>query len=309
MGIDLTGMFQNLIAAASEATAPLQFQNTFLNNIWWDTEPIETASYTVLRVNIPLVSEADVQDIGDGPIRPTTPGQRPVTISLDRNYSTSWVMKEWIAGRSPRKLRDEFVKPRVEALARAMNRDIAGLVTPTNFPNYSIITGAQDDKFVRADVTAAWAQLAKAGVPVDDRRNMFLATSSTAYGNMLGDNAWIQEAMVAVNAAEAAQQRAKLVNAYGSEVVWDQHLQPFNAGQEPGLMYHRFAIAGLNRPAPTDAPAGMVEETVMPLVPRGPRARFQVWYSPDDQGWKFHINCWWGVAVARPEMALLMQTT
>jgi hypothetical protein len=309
MAVNLAGMFQDLIAAASEAAGPLRYANTFLNSIYWDNKPIATSPYTALRVNIPNVTEGDVQDIGVGSIRLTNPDERAVSIALDKNYSTAFVVKEWISGRSPRNLKDEYLAPRIEALARKMNNTIAALVNSTNFSAYSIVGGAGADKFERADITNAWTNLARAGVPVADRGRVFFTTTPTAYGAMLGDSNFVSNYIVAPSAAESAQQKAELVNAYGSIVQWDQHLQPFEAGKEPGVLFHKFAIAGLNRLPESNAPEGQIEETVLNLAgPNGPRYRMQMWYSPDDQGYKVHINTWWGVAVARPEMGALLQS-
>jgi hypothetical protein len=306
MANDAGGLFQTLVAAASSAAQELHYQNAFVDAIYWDYKPEPQQPYTGLNVIIPSVDESNVVDIQSGPLQPQDTRHANVQIPFNMHYSDSFIIKGFDQVRTPVQLKNKYIKPKLEEMLRAVNRAIAQNVTTANFSNYSIVAGASDDKFDRVDITNAWKFLANAGAPMEDDGNMFLVMSPTAYGNMLSDTNWIQAYAVTDSAAVSAQQRAKMVTQYGCQLRYDQHIGKYAAGKEPGLFFHRYAIAGVTAPM---IPSGdsSVNETTFMLKDTFP-VQMQMQYSLKDQGWLTNIHAWWGLKVVRPELGATLNT-
>jgi len=300
---DTTGLFHTIVAATSQAAAHLQYRNAFLDAIYWDYQPIVAIPYSTLTVVIPTVSEGDVTDIGNGPINPTDTRNSTASIVLDKHFSTSFVIKSWEQIRTPVQLRDKYIAPRLEAFKRKMNRGIAELVNTTNFATYTLISGSGADVFDRADIAGAWANLAGAGVPVDDSGNMSLITNVTAYSKMLAATTFNQESIVGVSEAEAVQRRAVIEQQYGARVYWDQHIGVYNSGKQPGILMHRYAMAGVTAD-PASNPD--IDETTI-MVGKVP-LQVQMEYSLKDQGHIVHMHAYWGIKVVRADFGSLIET-
>lgn len=300
------GLFQTLVAGASLATQELRFQNSFLGSIYWDYKPIAQSPFTGLTVNIPTVNEANVVDIGGGPLQPVDTEHTSVTIPFDKHFSISFVIKDWDVVRTPEELSTKYLKGNLQALARAINRRLAGLVNTTNFSIYPLISGTGADLFNRTDVTGAWKNLADAGAPLEDDGNMFLIMNTTAYGNMLADSNWITQSIAADSFAISAQQRAKINSIYGCSVNFDQHMLPYNAGKQPGIMMHRYAIAGVT--SRMLEPSDSKMRTTQFSLTRGLPVQMQGEYSMKDQGYLVNLHTWLGFKVVRPELGSLIET-
>lgn len=309
MANDTSGVFANVIAAADSASRSLKFKNRLARNIYWDTEPEYMQPFTKMTVHVPSVDENRVQDIGDGPIRVSDLSKSSYEIPFDRNYQDAFIVKEWVQGRSQYKYIKRHTEAVIEGFCRKVNRAIVNIVNSTNFPYYSLLTGANDDKFSRVDLAPAWANLAATGVDVEDSANFFFMTNALAWSNMVADPNFSSSAVVSDADAGDATKRAHLQMILGATPEWDNQLAPWTAGQQPGLLFHRNAIAGVNRLAndPNRPTKSGVEESEVDIL--GLRARSQVWYSPDDQGYKVSYNLWFGLAPARKEMMQLLQTT
>lgn len=299
-----SGLFQTLVAAATQASSHLRFRNAFLDAIYWDYQPYASNQpFTTLNVIIPSVSEGDVVDAQGGAYSPTDTAHSSVAISLDKDFTSSFIIRNWDEIRTPENLRDKYVQPRLEGLLRKVNRTIAQLVTTTNFSTHTLISGAGADVFARADLTGAWRNLASVGVPVEDTANLAFVTNTTAYANMLSDSNFVQESIVGVSAAEMAQQRAMLLAQYGASVLYDQHISAFNSGKQPGILMHRYAIAGV-----TVTPVSQADfRTVIFPRPNLP-VLVEAGYSLENRGWLVGMTCQWGVKVARPEFGSLVET-
>jgi hypothetical protein len=298
------GLFHTMLAATSIAAEHTQFRNAFLDRIYWDYQPVAAIPFSTLTVAIPTVSEGDVSDIGGGPLTPTDTAHGTANISLDRHFSSSFVIKSWDKVRTPADLSKIYLAPRFEALKRRMNRSIAQLVTVANFGNYTLVDGATDGVFARTEIGTAWANLTNAGVPTDDLPNMSLITNVAAYSGMASATAFSSEAVVGLPAAEAAQQRALILPQFGARVVYDQHIANINAGKEIGILMHKYAIAGVTANPPTSD--NSIEEMTVMLgdVP----VQVQMQDSIIHQGTVVNIHCFWGVAVVRSDFGALLET-
>ncbi len=302
-----TNLFQTVVAAASAASESLRFKNAFVDAIYWDYQPVVATPYTTLNVIVPTVNEGSVVDIQTGPIQPTDYSYNPESITLNKNFSVSFIVKSWDQIRTPVDLQRIFLQPNMEALLRKINRTIVGLYNSTNFPNYTLFTGTSGTSgdFTRGDIGTAWQNLANAGVPVEDRDNMFLLVEPFSYAAMLSDQNFIYQYIVSDDAAIAAQQQAKLRAIFGASVLWDQQMVAFNSGHYPAVLQHKYAVAAVTANPPPGGPN--VEETIVMLKDQIP-VQIQMAYSMQDQGWVVHMHCMWGLSVVRPEMASLFQS-
>lgn len=320
-----SGLFLTLLTdAANEAARFLRYQNAFLRRIYWDFQPIVAIPYQTLTVVIPQVNEGAVVDIGTGPIQPVDYAYSTVNITLDSNLSVTNVFKDFDQARTPRRLRD-FFQTNFEAMLRRINRKVVGYVNGTNFPNYTLFTGTGTaaNQITRADITAAWTNLASVGVPLDDTDNVSLLLTTPSYGYMLQDQSFMYQYIVGDRQSEDIQMRAQLRTQYGADIYYDQMMPNFNSGHQGAALMHRYAISGVTAMSPPGGP-GVLESTVylmgdeeggMPGSNRetegeatGIPVRIQASYSQRDQGWIVSMNALCGVAVTRPEMASLFQS-
>lgn len=316
------GLFQTLVAAMSLAADNLQYANALVDSIWWDFKPVVATPNTTLNVIIPTVDEADVTDIGSGPLNPTDVDHNSVSIPYNRHFSTSFVIKAFDQARTPQDLERTYIKPRLEALLRKVNSTISGQLNTTNFgtssslvpAGYALLTGATAGYFLRSDINAAWENLVNEGVPMEDTENLSFITSPTAYGGMLGDQTMSYSYIVGQAEAIQAQQRAKLQLIFGAQPKYDQHFgqqaaaNGFTSGKQPGALLHRYAIAAVTaQPPPTDQNVAAIQEQVMWLKKVLP-VQMQVGYSLKDQGTIVHLHCYWGVAPARADFCSLIQS-
>lgn len=308
MANSTTSLFQTVVAAANAASESLRFKNSFVDAIYWDYQPVVATPYTVLNVIIPTVNEGGVVDIQSGPIQPLDYSYNPTSITLNRNFSVSFVVKDWDKVRTPADLQRIFIQPNLEALLRKINRTIVGLFNSTNFPNYTLFTGTSGTAadLARADIGTAWQNLVNAGVPVDtDQANVRLLVNPLTYSTMLADQSFIYQYIVGDSASMEAQQKARLSAVFGAQVDYDQMLVPFNSGHQPAILMHKYAVAAVTANPP---PGGSnVMETYIKLKGQIP-VQIQFAYSLQDQGWVVHLHAMWGLAVVRPEMASLFQS-
>jgi P22 coat protein - gene protein 5 len=307
-----TGLFQTLVAAASAAADSLKFRNAFVDAIYWDFKPIVASPNTSLSVIIPTVDEADVVDIGSGPLNPTDTDHNSVSIPYDKHFSTSFVIKAFDQARTPQQLQKTYLQPRLEALLRKVNSTISLIANTTAFgtgatpvAGFAKVSGGTAGYFTRTDIAACWNNLVKEGVPVDERENMFFLTSPTAYSKMLTDQT-MSYSYIDKEASEA-QRYAKLALQIGAEVRYDQHYATnsvangFTSAKEPGILLHRYAIAAVTaQPPPTDTSVSHIQEQIIWLKDVLP-VQIQAGYSLKDQGTLVNIHCYWGVKAARAD--------
>jgi hypothetical protein len=318
-GNPTTGLFQTLVAAASDAAESLQYKNAFVDAIYWEHKPTVATPAQTLNVIIPTVDEADVTDIGSGPINVTATDHNSVSILFDKHFSTSFVIKAWDQARTPEDLKRKYLAPRFEALLRKVNRTIASVCNTTNFgtsatpvAGYALASGASTSYFTRVDINQCWTNLVNAGVPTDDEANMFFITGPTSYGKMLTDQTMSYQYIVSDNAAREAQQKASLSMILGARPVYDQHFEADRAAlgftHYPGVLMHRYAIAAVTaQPAPLDPSGSFVQESIVWLKNKLP-VQLQMVPSVEQGGTIVHLHCYWGVKAARADFASLIDS-
>jgi hypothetical protein len=305
----VTGLFQTLILPAlAGVQKPLMLRKAMLSKVYVQEQPEPGNFGQTINVNIPVVNESDAIDIGNGPIQISDQDHTTVPLVVNRNLSVSKAIRDFDKARTPLAFRQFYAQPAIEALARKINRQVCNLVTAANFPTYTSITG-EADAFSRVNVAAAWKNLAGAGVPMDVGETAFV-THSTPYGNMLGDDTfkWIQENVVGVNAAEAAQQTAKLMPAFGFLMDWDPQLPLPAAGTFAALAFNKNAIAAVPVRVPLE-PKPAVEESYFTLPGTSWLCRVQYGYSIEQQCYILHVHCIFALAVVRPDYGSFLVST
>lgn len=304
MANDTASLFQTVLSVAATASTEItRYPNSFIDSILWDYNPeLQAKAGATIDIVIPVVDEADVVDSQGAPFTPTDTKHSTASITLDKDYTSSFVIRNFDQARTPYDLKN-YIKPRLEAVVRKTNRTIAEQVTATNFATYTTISGAGADTFARADLAGAWKNLAGRGVPVDAAMDMSFITSAVAFGNMLADTNFAQESIVGAEAATQAYQHARLMNLLGAKPLYDMHLAKFNAGKEPGILMHRGAIAGVS----ITPISGNEFKTVVFPKPNLP-VLIEVSYEAQLRGYLVGLTCIWGVKVVRSEFGSLVET-
>jgi hypothetical protein len=309
MANDLNGIFQTLILPATASLQrPNMLRNSMLAKVYVQRQPQPGTFGKTINVNVPIVDENDVIDIGNGPIQLTDEHHNTVPLDVNRNMSTSLKIPEFDQVRTPLDFRDFYLAPRIESVSRKINRTICNLVTATNFSTYTSVVGG-DDVFTRPNVAKAWQNLTDGGVPFVPG-DMFFVTGTVPYANMIGDdtNKWIQENVVGVSAAEAAQQTARRMPVFGAVVDFDPMMPKPAAGTYAGLFFNRNAIAAIPV-APPASGSPLVRETYFQPEGTGWVYRIQFWYDPREQAWILHVNAIFALAVVRPDYGSYLVTT
>lgn len=303
-----TGLFQTLVSAAGELKTPLTLRKSMLSKVYVHDQPIPGSVGQVININVPTVNSANATDIGAGAIQVVDASHNNVSVTINRNYSTARIIRDFTDTLSPENLRQLYLAPAIEEVAQKCNAAICALVTSANFSTYSSITGGADT-FSRANLTAAWANLVGNGVPTEDAGNFHFVTSHVAYGQMLQDTGLINEAIVGINAAEAAQQTARLMPALGALLDYDpQFLQPTAGSTYAGLLFHKNAIA-VAPVRPLDETSPHVQSMLWSPPNSGFIFRIQTWYDPREQGQILHVHSMFGLAVVRPEYGSYLVST
>jgi hypothetical protein len=128
---------------------------------------------------------------------------------------------------------------------------------------------------------------------------------------MAADVTFYQQYVVGEDAAVKAQRRAQLVDAFGAEIKWDNQLVANGSGYQPGLFFHRYAIAMINAPTPKlalDGDGSIEETTIFPIPGVKLGIRIQMQASLKDQGIVVNMLCAHGEAVVRPNFGSYMTT-
>jgi hypothetical protein len=308
MANTLTNLFETLVLPAmAELQSPLMLRNSMMKKIYVQRQPVAGRVGRTINVNIPIVNEGDVIDIGNGPIQVTDQDHTSVSLVVNNNKSKAFRVPEFDQGLTPVELSELYMQPAIESVTRKINRSICSLVNTTNFNVHTSITGGADT-FSRANIGTAWSNLVGIGVPMVPGKVHFV-TGHVPYANMISDTSYIQESIVGITAAEAAQQTARLMPAYQALIDYDPLFpQPSAGATYAGLFFNSNAIAYV----PVALPAGNkqhVRETYYTPDGTGLTYRIQVWYDPREQAWIMHIHAAYALAVVRPNYGSYLVST
>jgi hypothetical protein len=305
MANDLTGLFETrVIPAGVQAAQALQYSKASLRAIYWDYQAEGGEIGQTMNVNIPVVNQGDAADIGSGPLQTTDTDQTTVPIVLNHHVSASFVIKSWDKIRTPIMLQELYLQPKLEALLRTANGYVTSLFTSTNFNAYTTVTSTSANDFQRGDVTKMWSNLAGNGCPMYIPNTLSLIEAPACYAGQLADTNFFQAYVVGEAAATDALQRGSLVPTLNAKVLFDQQM-PIVSSKNTAIFLHKWAIAGVCAPPPSNADLGQVQETTIYPVAEAPNfaVQIQMAYSIKDQGTIINLHTNLGFAVIRPDFA------
>ena len=313
MANNLNGLFT---AVLTSATTNLQlmpeFANNFLDNTYTGYTAGQTATAGIgqsVTINMPVVDEANVTEIGNGPVVLKDTNQVPVTIPADKKFSTTRRIQNFDQARSPIVMQSQYLRPMVEEVMRAANRYVAGVAYDGATVNATITGPASAyPAFSRQNFAAAWRTLINQGCP---GANLIGMLDSTPFSNIVGDdsNKFISQFIVGDKAAETAQQTARLMPVFNARLDWDQHCKTRGAaGTFGGLFYHKMAIAFA--PFTEEGLEGSHIKRTIIFPTKGGNIPFmvQMWESGEGQGVVIHVALCCGAKMVKPEWVQYLQT-
>jgi hypothetical protein len=303
MANDITGLFETRVVPAGIAAAQaLQFTKASLRAIYWDYKAEGGEIGQTMNVNIPSVNQSDAADIGSGPLQTSDTDQVMVPIVLSHHVSASFVIKSWDKIRTPIMLQELYLQPKLEALLRQANYWVTSLFTTGNFPTYSTVTSGSANDFTRTNLSTMWGNLAGEGVPVYQPQNLAFITHPACYAGMMADTSFYQAYVVGEAAAVDVLQRGALVPVLNCKVLFDQQM-PVVSSKNTAIMLHRYAIAGVCAPPPSNEELGQVQEVTIYPVAEAPNfaVQIQMAYSIKDQGTIINLHTNLGFAITRPD--------
>jgi hypothetical protein len=308
MANDTGSIFEtHVLPAAASIQTPLMYKNSMISKIYTPPQPVPGRPGQTINVNIPIVAEGDVIDIGSGPIQITDQDHDSVALTVNNNKSKALRIPDFDQIRTPLDLYTFYLAPAIESVTRKINRSICALTTSTNFATYTSITGGADT-FTRTHVATAWGNLAGGGVPLTPG-DLFFCTGHVPYANMLAETTLTSEGVVGINAAEMVLQTAKFMPAFGAALDYDpQFLQPSAGATYAALMFNRHAIALV----PVTPPLGNkphVRETTYQVPGSGLTYRIQFWYDPREQAYILHVHAVYALAVTRAAFGSYLVST
>lgn len=307
---NVSNFFETLVAASNLAAEPNRYQNPMVDSCLTTLHGNYATIGETLNFNFVAPNVSNCTNIGSGAISPVALSQTQVSIPLTTKASTSFNIPIFDQTRTIVDLAETFIAPKIEEVLRFIDADLTSLVTTSNFGSaVTVPGGATAGKFLRADLSAAWAQLAGAGTPMgrpQDEINFI--TNHTAYANMVADSTLSYQYIVGEPASQMAQQQAYLVNGMGARIRWSQNF-PTISGKQVGLFFHNSAIAvrfAKERPI-YGTGTGYIDETI--VFPReNMPVKIQLWGDPTNQANLVHISCCYARAALRSERAAYLIT-
>jgi hypothetical protein len=218
----VSGFYQTLVAAASEASATLVGQTTFLDQVQLDYKPEAATLGQTLNVVIPSQTTGSVTDIGLTDFTITDTGETTVPIVFNSHPALAYVIRDFEQFNSPLSIRAAFLDSYIKGIAEYVNTDIVSLITPTNFNSYTPLQSAIFRQVDGPSMIQGVATLANAKVPVGDLGNFFLTAHPTPYFNMAGATFWSANSQVGYQIATEVRRKAMLGEQFGAMTEYDQ---------------------------------------------------------------------------------------
>ena len=260
MANTISGFFQTVVAAATEATQVLKPTWNMHRSIYWDFNPAERGVLgQTINVPIPTDPTANVADIGSGDNQLSDVTANTTSIVFDRHPQYGFTIRDFEQFNSPILLRRLFLDAALTGIKNNINNVICGLLTTSNFTTNSAIS-ATGHVITIPQFLQGLGVLADQRVPVENNpEDMSLLLQSQPYytimdGTTGGSGAAWNQAFIAGNRiAEQLRSTGSWPNAYGVSVKLDQQLPTSGTGGSrtyTAALLHRWAVAGVSRPLP-----------------------------------------------------------
>lgn len=284
-------------------------KNALLNYVYRQIEPEPRDRFASIKVNIfDKDQSGTVLNLAQGdPATYQTPHVDPtvMTLSFHAAYRAPIYSANLAKASAPyvEGVRDTAVKK----LTDYANEQIAALVTPTNFNEYTPVDSGANADIPDTAMVEAWSQLAEADVPVGDVGNFFLVTPPAVYGNLTKNELWATNTVIGDDVA-GIRRTARLGMQWGAYVDWDPDLGVYqsSAGVYKSILFHRHAMGLVSAPLPppmdTGVPTSYVSIGGIPC---------RVTISWDDQ-YRRDALCFdmlFGVGVIRADHGILIANT
>jgi hypothetical protein len=328
MANTISGFYQTVVAAATEASQLLAPTWKLHDSIFWDYRPEPATIGQTINVPIPTDPTSGVTDPGVGDVTVTDIAFSTQPIIFNKHPYYGYVIRDFEQFNSVPLLRRVFLDAALKGVKNNINAAIAALFVPANFTtNTAIATTAH--VITVAQFLTGMAKLASQNVPVAaDPANMALVLHPDVYTAMLdagssnaGVSAWTQAQIAGSTTVEHVRARGEMPTAYGMTMKLDQQMPATPGTTYTGAYFHRWAVAGVVRPlpppdtkvvdytyinfGPNDAYGGVYggdEGTTFPI-------RVTVGYNQfPKQGYIVTIDAGYGLKVVRENMGQLFTT-
>ena len=257
-GNTISGFYQTVVAAATEASQLLAPTWKLHDSIFWDYRPEPATIGQTINVPIPVDPTGVVNpDIGTGDVTVTDIGFATQPLVFNKHPYFGYVVRDFEQFNSVPLLRRVFLDAALKGVKSSINSAIAALMIPANFTtNAAIATSAH--VIMVSEFLKGMAKLAGQNVPVaDDPGNMSLVLHPDVYTTMLdsgnsnaGISAWTQAQIAGNTTVEHVRRRGEMPTAYGMTMKLDQQMPATVGTTYTGAYFHRWAVAGVVRPLP-----------------------------------------------------------
>ena len=308
MANTVTGFYQTLVAAATEASQALVGTNALMDSVYKDYRPEVADIGQTLNVNIPQQVTSQVADAGNGDIALTDVAPNTVPIVFNKHPYFAFNIRDFEQYNTPASLRNVFLDPAIKGVAEHIDGVIASQLPQLNSNAAIATTGSL---ISTPQFLSGYATLANQKVNVTDKENMTLATGPNVYTKILGDANWTQAQIAGERLAQNAHFDGSIDVSYGCKIKLDQALNTLNTGTAPNqtftsAYFHRFAIALVTRPLP-QPDSSVVECTYINY--KGIPIRIMLGYNQfPKMSWIVTVDAGYGVKVVRPELGVLFSS-
>jgi hypothetical protein len=231
MANTVTGFYQTLVAAATEASRTLVGKTSLLDQVYRDFQPIAASPGQALSIPIPVSVTSQITDIGTGDFTPADQTAQTVTLTFNQHPGYCYIVRDLEQWNTPAQIRAVFLDSAIKAVAEFINGKIAALLTSANLgtgatpiAGYNPINGATAGTIAQADIQSAWSNLATNKIPVSDLGNFFLTCHPNVYGSMLGSTFWSANSQVGYELAGQTRRQAMLGEQFGAMTDFDQQM-------------------------------------------------------------------------------------
>jgi hypothetical protein len=304
MANTVTGFFQTLVAAGSEASQALVGTTAAMDSCYLDYKPVETNPGVgrTLSINIPV--SPTITDAGVAALTPTDISFTNKTVVFDKHPSFCYKIEDFNAYNSPSDIRGEFLDATLKAFLENINNTVVGKYDSTNF-NVNSVISCTGQMPTTTQFLSSFAALAGQKVPMNDTANLFFHNHEDVYAKMLDNSNWTQASIAGEAVASRVRSTGDIKVAYGTQIDYDQAMTRTGSATAytyTGIHLHRNAIALVTRPLPKPDP-NVVEYTYVNL--KGIPVRIMFGYSQKDLAWVVTVDAGYGVSVIRPELGVI----
>jgi hypothetical protein len=308
---ETTSLFETLVVpAATNVKLTPKYKNRGLDMCFNGYRSEYGTVGQTMVINVPIVDESNVSDIGSGGIDLKDTDTTPVNITISHKQSSSRRIQSFDRIRTPLDLQTQYLWPMIEEVLRKSNRSVTSLFNPTAFNAYATVAGNAANEMNRATIASAWSNVAGTGAAPVTPADTFFLTDQTVYGNMIGDVSlnFIQQYVSGDAAAVSAQQDAKLVPSMNATLDWDQTMPTSTTGKHGGIYFHRMAVGLLPVLESVPQDSYIRQVTIYPTMDKNFPVTVQFWHSPNDQGHVLHVFSMYGVSVIKKEWGSYCET-